>query len=234
MKINFDAEKHIYALEDGTELFSVTEYIHNWFPEFDMVAMAEKCSKGKNPKYRGRDPEDIIKEWEKKREDAAHKGTNVHNFCEHYLTKDDLPSPEDERERQLFKSAADFMNELTGRHKILDCEKLVFSPSLKLAGTFDLLLEDKETGEIIIADWKTSEEIKTSNYFGKGLSVLSFMDDCNFNHYSLQLNLYQHIIEKEGYYPYFGYRKELYHIKETGVDIYPIEDMQNIIKLMLS
>jgi ATP-dependent exoDNAse (exonuclease V) beta subunit len=145
-----------------------------------------------------------------------------------------LPSPSDELEGKLFKSAVDFINRITDKYSVVAAEKLVFSPALKLAGTFDLLLEDKETGEMIIADWKTNEEIKTNNYFSKGLSVLNFMDDCNFNHYSLQLNLYQYILEKEGYYPYFGFKKELYHIHENGVDIYPIENMQNIIKLMLS
>lgn len=63
-----------------------------------------------------------------------------------------------------------------------------------VAGSIDFLLKDKY-GRIVIVDWKRSKEIKEENKFEKGLGVFSHLDNCNFWHYSLQLNIYRHILE---------------------------------------
>lgn len=232
-KIRFDEKKHKYILDNGKELYSVTEYIHTWFPEFDAPAMAKKCSKGRNPKYKGRKPEEILKEWEDKKNKAANDGTAVHEYCEAFITgSDTFPTPQNDRQRKLMEQANICIQELAEEYNFIDVEKVVFSPELNLSGTFDLLLEHKKTGELVIADWKTNEEIKRENWLSKGLSILKHMHDCNFNHYSLQLNLYEYILTKEGYYPYFGFGKLLLHVTEDCVYKYTIEDMQDVIKMM--
>jgi hypothetical protein len=47
----------------------------------------------------------------------------------------------------------------------------------------------------LIYDWKRSKEIKAENRFQTGLGPLAHLPDCNYWHYSLQLNVYRWILE---------------------------------------
>jgi hypothetical protein len=71
----------------------------------------------------------------------------------------------------------------------------VFSQDHMLCGQIDMLFKRKSDGKFLIYDWKRSREIKTSNDWTKGLGPLSHLDDCNYWHYTLQLNLYRWILE---------------------------------------
>jgi ATP-dependent exoDNAse (exonuclease V) beta subunit len=73
-------------------------------------------------------------------------------------------------------------------------EWLVFDEAKRVAGSIDMTLADAD-GNIIICDWKRSKEIKRSNLYQKGLKIFNHLDDCNYNHYCLQLNIYRHILE---------------------------------------
>lgn len=53
--------------------------------------------------------------------------------------------------------------------------------------------------EIWVRDYKTNEEIKTENKFQKMKAPLSHLDDCEFNHYAIQLSMYGYILESKGY-----------------------------------
>lgn len=53
--------------------------------------------------------------------------------------------------------------------------------------------------QVWIRDYKTNETLKTSNPFQKMKGFLAHLDDCEFNHYSLQLSLYGYIFESYGY-----------------------------------
>ena len=46
-------------------------------------------------------------------------------------------------------------------------------------------------------DWKTSKRINSKAYKNKkgNHPVTANIDDCNFNHYALQLSLYRYILE---------------------------------------
>lgn len=56
----------------------------------------------------------------------------------------------------------------------------------------------KKLNSLIIVDYKSNKEIKFKPYKGQKMTgVLSHLDDCNYIHYSLQLNGYQYILEKK-------------------------------------
>jgi hypothetical protein len=74
-------------------------------------------------------------------------------------------------------------------------EWLVFNDEIRLAGSIDMIYA-KPGGTFAIYDWKRSKEIKTENKYQKGLGPLSHLDDCNYWHYSLQLNNYRRLLEK--------------------------------------
>jgi hypothetical protein len=74
-------------------------------------------------------------------------------------------------------------------------EWLVFNDEIRLAGSIDMVYA-KPDGTYAIYDWKRSKEIKTENKYQKGLGPLCHLDDCNYWHYSLQLNNYRRLLEK--------------------------------------
>ena len=77
-------------------------------------------------------------------------------------------------------------------------EHFVYLKSAGLCGQSDRVEVVKDTVDII--DYKTNKEIKKESYKNwEGISQkmtgpLAHLDDCNFNHYAVQLSLYLYII----------------------------------------
>ena len=57
------------------------------------------------------------------------------------------------------------------------------------------------------------------------------IEDCNYNHYALQLSLYRYILET--YYGVNINRQIIAHLKEDGVQTYSTPYMKNEVKSML-
>jgi hypothetical protein len=76
-------------------------------------------------------------------------------------------------------------------------EMLVYDEEIKITGSIDMLYR-KNNGEFAIFDWKRSKEILYEGFRGKKSSVkcINHLNDSNFWHYSLQLNIYRRILEK--------------------------------------
>jgi hypothetical protein len=79
-------------------------------------------------------------------------------------------------------------------------EHLVYLKSAGICGQADLV--EIVNGYINIYDYKTNKEIKEkgfTNWEGitnKMYSPVNNLDDCNLNHYNLQLSIYAYIIKK--------------------------------------
>ena len=75
----------------------------------------------------------------------------------------------------------------------------MFSETLRIAGTSDIILFNNKTGKFIIADYKTNEDL-FKNYKGKTL-LAPFEDllDSPYNKYQLQLSMYQLLFEQCGF-----------------------------------
>jgi hypothetical protein len=58
-----------------------------------------------------------------------------------------------------------------------------------------MLFLDPEKDEYVIYDWKRSREIKFDNKYAQGRGPVKNLDDCNYTHYCLQLNMYKYILE---------------------------------------
>lgn len=78
-------------------------------------------------------------------------------------------------------------------------EWTIFDEDLKLAGSIDMVYENREDNTLAIYDWKRCKEIvKTTawnNYATEPL--IKHIPDTNFWHYSLQLNTYKTILERK-------------------------------------
>lgn len=76
-------------------------------------------------------------------------------------------------------------------------EFIVCDKDNALCGTIDMLAYNKKTNKYAIIDWKTSKEFATTSFdSSKMTGVFAEYDDCNVNHYSLQLSTYAWILEK--------------------------------------
>lgn len=99
-------------------------------------------------------------------------------------------------------------------------EWVLYSLEWRLTGTIDAIyidtaaiaaLSPKERADIdagraplpvVMIDWKTCRNLTTSSRFGCGTHPLTAdMDDCKTSHYTIQLNVYRHLLER-----YYGVR----------------------------
>ena len=74
---------------------------------------------------------------------------------------------------------------------------MVYDEDLRLAGSIDMVFQN-EDGTLSIYDWKRSKGIEKTSPFNECSTneLTSHLPDTNFWHYSLQLNVYKAILEK--------------------------------------
>jgi ATP-dependent exoDNAse (exonuclease V) beta subunit len=191
-RIKFEEEPHLYYIDGSTEGYiSATTLIHRFFDKFDSEKIIDKMMLSKNwssSKYFGMSKEEIKTLWENNGKIQSSKGTILHQDIENFYNGFEIKNTSKEYHYFL-----DFYN--THKHlKAYRTEWMIFDETLKLAGSIDMLFIDEE-GNFHIYDWKRAKEIKKENRFQKGLYPLSHLDDCNFYHYSLQLNLYRKLLK---------------------------------------
>jgi len=222
--IFLEKENHIYQLNDDPnfEFKSVTTFVGDFFEKFDAPAVAAKLTRT-HPKYKHMTAEELLAVWKKKSE----YGTFVHEEIEFYIN--DKTPPTDDRSIRAVKWLNGYKMQSTYE---LFSEKIIYSKELNLAGTIDLLMYDKKSDSYIIIDWKTSSKIETSAYRHKtgNHDITRNLEDCNFNHYSLQLSLYRYILEN-----YYGLKinnQMIVHITDTDCRGYMTPYLLNHIKLM--
>lgn len=195
--IAFDEEAHKYLHpkdETGNaEYVSVTTLIERFFP-FDLKRYIERKAEEEN-----RTEEDVLDEYLLIRDEAAEKGTYLHNQIENYLNGSEYDS--ELKEIELFH---DFYNkEIKKRNLIfLQAEKMIFSNKYIVAGTIDCLFKKAKSNELVMVDWKRSKKLIIDGRprifgYGYALSELSNLDNSSYHRYCLQQNIYKHILETE-------------------------------------
>lgn len=193
-KLRFDEKCHAYSYGD-TKLISSTTLIHKLFVPFNADEIIHEMQKSKfweRSKYYPKTKEQIKTIWSKNSEQAMVEGTKLHADIESYLNYEVISN-----ESKEFQYFLNFMKEK--KFVPYRTEWKIFDEDFKIAGTIDACSQD-ENGELSLIDWKRSKEIKRSSEYKKKYSIkdyLKHLEDVNFNHYSLQLNLYKYILEKK-------------------------------------
>jgi len=215
-KVCFDPIKHTYTLGDKN-LISVTTLISKFKNKFDEDYYSER-----EAKKRGVTAAEVLKQWREKGNKSCDIGTAIHKIFEDYtdnkysvvnntLCFDYLPlNPEFINDfDKLKKSALLFVNDLflSKRLTPVFSEHIVYNDLI--AGQIDMVCKDSEDNLYII-DFKTNSKIDACGYGKYMKGALSFLEDSVFNHYSLQLNIYEKLIVKK------IKRKYLIHITPTG------------------
>lgn len=195
--ITFDEGPHTYFDDKEQSYRSFTTLIHDYFPQFKADVAAERVAKRERKSV----PQ-LLQEWAASGADACEYGTRVHENCESRMKGLTEPNiARDDRERHTFANAVAVVDWLKSKYQFIAAEKILFSPRCLVAGTVDLMMADGNT--LWILDYKTNKEIKTTGFKGeRGLFPLAHLDNCNFEHYSIQLSLAEVIAKMEGYIPH--------------------------------
>lgn len=205
MAVTFQAENHKYQSldpDDRIEWTSVTSFVGMFKQKFDPVAQSIKSSKNPRSKWFGMDPLEIQAHWAGETDRAITAGSWYHDQRESDLTSIntiqrngvDIPIIKPIWEGTVKKAPVQRLTE--GIYP----EHFVYLKSAGVCGQSDRVEVVKDTVDII--DYKTNKEIKKYsfvNWEGKSVKMAgpcSHLDDCNFNHYALQLSIYMYIILK--------------------------------------
>ncbi|MEG0282940.1 MAG: hypothetical protein RR662_07175 [Clostridia bacterium] len=222
--VEFNEELHKYFLDGKEAGISTTGFIHCFSQEFNEKEMAQKIAKKTNCTV-----EEVLKMWKFKRDYSCAKGNEIHLFAqslwknEKYET--DYKNIDAEFVEQLKKDLAilqkqalEFYNDYKDKLEFVKDEQYLYDKDYDIAGAIDLLFKDKENEKLIICDFKSNKEIKYKGY-NKMKTPLNILEDCNFIHYSLQVYIYKHILEKntdlemlEPFIVHFDITKENYTI----------------------
>ena len=205
MSVIFQAENHKYQSLDPNERIdwlSVTSFVGQFKQKFDPIKQSIKSSKNPRSKWYGMTPEDIQTHWANETDRAVTAGSWYHDQRESDLTSIDTI------ERSgvaipIIKPIWDGKLKIAPNQKLTEGiypEHFVYLKSAGICGQSDRVEVVKDTVEIV--DYKTNKEIKKTsfvNWEGKSQKMIGpceHLDDCNFNHYSLQLSTYMYIVLK--------------------------------------
>lgn len=251
--IKFEDVGHKYSnldKENTIEWISVTKLIHQFVEPFDSKLVAEKCSAGKNPKYKGKTAEEILEMWANENKRAIQLGSWYHEQREqdvlscNTITRDGIELP-------IISPIVEDGIKLAPDQTITSGvypEHLVYLKSVGVCGQADRV--EVVGNRIDIYDYKTNKEIKTEGFkYWDGtkkmmLGPLRHLEDCEFNTYALQLSIYMFMMLKHNYNLELG-NLEIYHIEfeiesqdNNGYPVYaldaagdPIISKVNVIKL---
>ena len=148
--------------------------------------------------------QDILDAWDEENRKSCERGTKIHSDLENAFYK----KPKDIN-LQKFGLGGKF--ECRKNYSDLDMEYgvypeyLIYRESddkiLRIAGQVDLLI--KSGNEITIVDYKTNKKLDFKSGFDSATKTsakmkypLNTLDDCNFNHYQLQLSTYAWMMQK--------------------------------------
>lgn len=229
-----DSHKYVSIIDDQEITYvSGTQFLHKFFPPFDADGeIARRCAAKE-----GCTVEEIREKWAKAGREASTLGTKVHECCEDIeLGRNELRNvPSCMKEKKMIEHATKMAKKFYNGLDILGVEKIVFSPSLKIAGTIDLFARSRKDGSYLIIDWKTNKSIDIEDKWNKfAFSPIEHLHDTNYVHYSGQLNLYQYILKRERYVPKDAiFKMYLCHVTEEDAKLIEVHDMQSEIKDMV-
>jgi len=199
--IQFDEPTHVYTVQGSSKgIISCTKFLHEFFGHFDAKGTIRKMMASpkwtENKWYKpGITAKEIEEQWNANGREASGAGTAMHLAIEQFLNGSEhviLPHIKETTEWRYFMN---FWREHGDDLEPYRTEWEVWSEDHKLAGQIDMVYRRKSDGKFLIYDWKRSKEIKTENKFQTGLPPIQHLPDCNYWHYTLQLNVYRWFLE---------------------------------------
>ncbi len=240
--IKYFDEPHKYYIGEQ-ELISGTTFVGLYKPKFESQAMAKSSAKKK-----GVEPEDLLAEWDMKKNIASMRGTLFHAYAENYLNNkvfpyDDTFAGKIDAENDVIKDIylscvklwMEFYQDSSSTLIPVKSEIVIGCDEWGIAGMIDQLYWNTKMQEYQIYDWKTSKEIRDKSKYGKRMKApLGFLPDCEVTSFGLQLSLYRLIIHKMTNIK-IG-KMYVIHVHETldKYQIVPIPDYTQYVELLIN
>ena len=186
--LQFDEASHSYTY-NGQKLVSVTQFLGRFFETFDGPKIARRVVTNPNSKYHGRDPDELVAEWEANGRQARELGTLLHHNIKQQLVDGEVRGERSDEFRhfETFIAGKDWRPFMV--------EEQVCCTEVGIAGTVDAVFEDPR-GDVVICDWKRAKKMKFDNRWQKAKPPIQHLDDCDLSKYGLQLSLYRHLLRK--------------------------------------
>jgi hypothetical protein len=196
--VYLEPEEHVYIHKESGEKFkSVTTVLSMLEPEFPAEEVAQRISmqsdEDRNPKYVGMNKQQILDEWQRINDEANEYGTEVHEILERYLLANKIYIPKSDYEREIITKFQKIDPMTTG---MIHPETILFSEKHRLAGTADII---EDCGDYFnVWDFKTNKKVNYISQFGHWLNKpLSYLSDCQYNIYGLQMSIYAYMYQME-------------------------------------
>lgn len=213
--IKFFDKNHTYTINNKPAKESVSGLLKAFEKPFESQKIAGYVAERDQKSV-----EQVLSEWEFAKNYSCHKGSEFHLFVENYFNRKQTTINIDSlknfynKNKKFFKeetSIDDYYKELAHLiknflnfydwwkkdHILIKSEFVVGDEESGICGTIDNLSYNKKTKELVIFDYKTNKEIKKKNPRDETfLKPINYLSHCEYIKYSLQLNLYQYIIEK--------------------------------------
>lgn len=205
-----------FIRNDGHRLTSVTKFVAQYHKPFDPIAVAESLSK-----KTGLTPEHYLNEWR----ESADNGIMVHKQIENSLINGTNEYEYIDKIKECILIALANAGLKNGLQEV---ERIAFNEKYDLAGIADYVIFNKHEKKFITADFKTTKKLRMIGYRGeKMLEPFSTLDDCNYNHYQLQLNAYALMIEIETGYKCVG--RYIIHANGADSEIHGCDNLSQIL-----
>jgi ATP-dependent exoDNAse (exonuclease V) beta subunit len=206
MSLVFEPTTHSYKsidASDTTVWTSVTTLIGHLKQPFDSNAVAKKSAANKKGKWYGMSVDEIQAVWKKESDRACNLGNWYHDQREQDITGC-VTLERHSKELPVIRPMFDeHGKKMAPSQKLIEGiypEHMVYLRSAGVCGQSDLV--EVANGAVYITDYKTNKEIKAESFRNwEGISQkmsfpVSHLDDCNLNHYNLQLSIYMYMILK--------------------------------------
>jgi hypothetical protein len=194
----YDKDLHKYFHPNdktgNAEYLSVTTLVERIF-QFDILRYIQREAEKQN-----KDEEELFREFQILRDEAAVLGTELHLQIENYFTKKPFNDS-----LQEFKYFLNFEKEKIIPKGLIfsEAEKKIFNHKYNVAGTVDCLFKNSE-GKYVMVDWKRSKKLivkGTDRPDKRGFQIeiegLNTLTNCSYYRYCIQQNMYKYILEKE-------------------------------------
>ncbi|MFP8488760.1 hypothetical protein ACKGJO_06620 [Gracilimonas sp. Q87] len=217
-----DEHKYEFITEDGTkeQWYGITSWIKEFHEKFDRDGISKFVASRDR-----RTQEEVLAEWDKKRDDAIEYGNHVHKLAEDYIN-DGLIIDDEEDLACIIEAEGKL-----GYRSVLS-EWVIYDERLKRCSAIDWLAFNPENDKFVIMDFKTNKEIKYEGYNGKMMHYpCEMLPDSNYYHYCLQLSIYKKIVREQYDLPVQDEMFILY-IRQGEYELLPVFDMGHIVDLM--
>jgi ATP-dependent exoDNAse (exonuclease V) beta subunit len=185
MSVRFNEESHTYTHETLGEFISVTTLLSKYKKPFNTHTHAQRVADRE-----GVSKEMVIEMWEKEKNKACDKGSEIHKLLENYVMYGECA----DSYNWLYKAYNKVTSYSIDSYKKVLCENLLYNEQYKIAGTADLIYDHGDT--FTIADYKTNKKFRFSSSFDDYLlEPVSHLTNCEFNIYGLQMSLYAYLFE---------------------------------------